>query len=136
MIVVKYSILGCFLFSLLSCSVAREIKAQDNKTGEVIVVGKLGPQNVKNGVLFRVKAPAGTKNLSVAGSFNDWNPEAFFLSKNRKLGIWEGSRKIMPGKISFKYIRNGFQWLNDAFVEKVADSFGGYNSIFLVEKRK
>jgi len=135
-ITIKYLILCCFMVLNLSCSVAREIKVHDSKTGESIVVGKLGPQNVKGGVLFRVNAPAGTRNISVAGSFNDWNPEEFFLSKNRKLGIWEGFRVISPGKISFKYIRNGFQWLNDPFVKKVADSFGGYNSVFIVKKEK
>ncbi len=114
----------------------REIKLQDSATGKNVVVGQLGPQNVKDGVLFRVKAPAGTRNLSVAGSFNDWNPEEFFLTENRSLGVWQGFRRIGKGKISFKYIRNGYQWMNDPFVEKVADSFGGYNSIFMVKQSK
>ena len=51
-------------------------------------------------------------SISVAGSFNGWNKEANFLTKNN--GIWSIALDNMPiGDQEYKFVINGGQWIQD-----------------------
>jgi ABC-type glycerol-3-phosphate transport system permease component len=51
-------------------------------------------------------------NISVAGSFNGWNKEANFLTKDN--GIWSITLDNMPiGDQEYKFVINGSQWIQD-----------------------
>jgi len=129
-------LLFVFFTCLHSCSPVREIIVKKKEGGRTVVVARtvLGPALVPGGVRFRVSPPAGTYSLTVAGTFNQWDPTVSILTNNPRLRVWEGM-VIMPhkGKIHFKYIRNGRDWMVDPYLETVADGYGGKNSVFNLE---
>lgn len=54
-----------------------------------------------NGVRFRVYAP-NAKNISVIGTFNDWDDQASKMKKDKR-GIWECFVEGAKDKDSYKY---------------------------------
>ena len=58
-------------------------------------------KNLKS-VEFSCVAPK-AKSVSVAGTFNDWNPEATPLSFATN-GKWSTKLKLAPGRHEFKFI--------------------------------
>ena len=113
---------------LAACSPAREIVVPDGQ-GERVV--RLGPRNRPGGVFFAVSADRGTWALHVAGSFNRWQPVQYPLTNDPASGVWSGFVPVrQPGRIEYRFIRNGRDWFPDPLTETVADGFGGKNSVF------
>ncbi|MEK8022620.1 MAG: alpha amylase N-terminal ig-like domain-containing protein [Candidatus Hydrogenedentota bacterium] len=80
--------------------------------------------------LFSFKPPAGAKMVSVAGSFNGWNPSAAKLSDADGDGIWTVDVPLPAGKHQYKFVVNGIDWLVDpANPMKMEDGLGGSNSV-------
>ena len=135
----KVAVVVLILAVFGACSPAREILVKKNEGGRSVVVHrtKLGPALVPGGVLFRVNPRPGTFSLTVAGTFNQWDPTVSILTNNPVLRVWEGFVK-MPhkGKIRFKYIRNGREWVTDPFTDTDSDGYGSKNSVFNLEKAK
>jgi 1,4-alpha-glucan branching enzyme len=89
------------------------------------------PTVTAEGVAFEVDFPdAGAVYL--AGTFNDWNPEARPLTKGDD-GLWRASIELEPGEYLYKFVVDG-TWVEDpGNPESVDDGYGGVNSILTVE---
>jgi 1,4-alpha-glucan branching enzyme len=73
------------------------------------------------------------KNVCVAGSFNQWKPEATpLISKGN--GKWVGDLAVKPGRHEYLFVVDG-QWMTDPKApESVQNPFGGRNSVFVVSE--
>ena len=84
----------------------------------------------ENRVLLEIETP-GAKNVCVAGSFNEWNPNRTPLAPLGN-GRWAGDLAIKPGRHEYLFVVDG-QWLPDPKAkEAVQNPFGGQNSVLVV----
>lgn len=74
---------------------------------------------------FEYFAPE-SKEVQVAGTFNDWKPAQ--LKKNNE-GKWTGTLDLNPGRYEYRYLVDG-AWQNDQRpVECVPNNFGTWNCV-------
>jgi 1,4-alpha-glucan branching enzyme len=86
-------------------------------------------ENTKVQVQFKVAA-TDAKSVSVAGAFNDWNPQKTPLKKNG--GGWKTTITLPRGRYEYRFVVDG-QWVADPnATEAVANPFGGSNSVLNV----
>ncbi len=75
----------------------------------------------------------GVSSVSAAGNFNGWNATANPLKDDDKDGVWETIVEIPAGKLEYKFVVNGDQWLTDeSAADFSSDGFGGRNSVATV----
>jgi len=87
-----------------------------------------GPQLVP--VRFEFTSPTAAA-VSVAGTFNHWQPEAKTLHPDGG-GRWLKETALLPGTYEYRLIVDG-QWMPDPLaVETVPNPFGGRNSVLKV----
>jgi 1,4-alpha-glucan branching enzyme len=73
------------------------------------------------------------KKVFVAGSFNQWKPEATPLTSKGN-GKWVGDVEVKPGRHEYLFVVDG-QWIPDPKApESVQNPFGGRNSVFVVSE--
>jgi glycosidase len=86
-------------------------------------------------VTFRYQpAIGGVASVAVAGSFNGWNATANPMTDADKDGVWETSLDLSPGRVEYKFVVNGDQWITDeGAAEFSPDGFGGQNSVLVVK---
>ena len=71
-------------------------------------------------------------SVSMAGTFNDWDPNAVKLAKGDQ-GLWTATLTLPPGSYQYKFIVDG-TWVEDpGNPETVDDGYGGVNSVLTVE---
>jgi 1,4-alpha-glucan branching enzyme len=71
------------------------------------------------------------KTVSVAGSFNNWQPEAKTLHSSGT-GRWWKETALAPGTYEYCLVVDG-QWIPDPLAkETVPNPFGGRNSVLKV----
>lgn len=81
-------------------------------------------------IKFKFFAPE-AREVNVAGSFNEWNPGAFSLSRWND-GSWSGEIRLEPGRYEYRFLVDQ-RWENDQRpVETVPNPFGSWNSILEV----
>lgn len=85
-------------------------------------------------ITFRYQPVIGGVNaVSVAGSFNGWNATANPMSDPDKDGVWSADVEIPAGRVTYKFVVNGDQWMTDeSAAEFESDGFGGQNSVLVV----
>lgn len=99
----------------------------------------------KKKVKFIYDSPS-AKSVALVGEFNNWTtpgssvPEnetrniVLDMEKNKESGFWERVMYLEPGKYQYKYYIDGGTWKYDQnTLEKTDDSFGGYNSLVIVQ---
>ncbi len=91
----------------------------------------LAPQTVDDGVRFYFSAPA-AKSVSIAGSFNHWNPDHDRLVGPSKEGVWSIILPLSSGRYEYRFIVNGKEWVLDPSVPSVDDGLGGKNSVLFI----
>jgi 1,4-alpha-glucan branching enzyme len=70
------------------------------------------------------------KSVSVAGSFNGWQPESMKGANGR----WFGDLAVKPGRHEYLFVVDG-QWIPDPKAkETVGNPFGGKNSVLIVSE--
>ena len=75
----------------------------------------------------------GVSSVSVAGSFNGWNTTASPLKDDDKDGRWEAVIDIPAGRVTYKFVVNGDQWMpDDNAAETEDDGVGGKNAVLVV----
>lgn len=76
---------------------------------------------------FVYKPETETEILSIAGDFNDWQPETMRAKKDGSFYI----RKYLESGRSyqFRYVVNETQWLTDDTLFSVENPFGTKNSV-------
>lgn len=82
-------------------------------------------------VCFEYYNPA-AKEVSVAGSFNNWQPCATPLTKQRG-GKWSTEILLHPGHYEYRLVVDG-QWQDDPMAARfVANAYGGLNCVVEVK---
>ena len=82
---------------------------------------------------FEFKHPTATA-ISVAGTFNDWHPEAAHMICLGD-GHWITALTLSPGTYQYRLVVDG-EWICDpAAVETAPNPFGGLNSVLRVPER-
>jgi glycosidase len=75
----------------------------------------------------------GVTGVTVAGSFNAWNPKDHPLADPGKTGIWSAEYDLPPGRVTYKFVVNGDQWMTDEnSAETESDGLGGQNSVVVI----
>ncbi len=86
-------------------------------------------QGQSENVIFRISAPD-AKNVSIAGSFNNWNPVINLLTISDT--IWYTEIKLEPGYYYYKFVVDG-NWIPDPSNDwKINDGGENFNSIIKV----
>jgi 1,4-alpha-glucan branching enzyme len=89
------------------------------------------PDSETHAVSFEYFNPA-AREVLVAGSFNDWRPQATPLTK-RQGGKWSTELLLKPGPHEYRLVVDG-QWQDDPMAARhVANPFGGLNCVIEVK---
>ncbi len=91
----------------------------------------LDPVSLHEGVRFSYSAPS-AKTVSIAGSFNRWNPDQDRLVGPDRVGIWTIVLKLAPGRYEYRYVLDGKEWELDPSVPSVDDRLGDRNSVIVI----
>jgi len=85
-------------------------------------------RSIKQSVTFEYFDPSAT-TVTVAGTFNQWNPEARPLKPDTG-GLWKVTLRLGSGTYQYKFVINGQRWEEDPLnLERIANEHGTYNSI-------
>ena len=90
------------------------------------------PAVSKKRVVFTLNAEAG-KIVSIAGSFNDWDPEAKFLKDKNNTGEYTGILMLAPGVYEYKFVIDGVWHLDENNSNFSPNDFGTLNSVIEVK---
>lgn len=87
---------------------------------------------VKKRVRFEVAAGVG-KTVSIAGSFNEWDPAVKYLHDKDGNGIYTGYLMLAPGIYEYKFIIDGEWHLDEKNANFSPNDFGTLNSVIIVK---
>lgn len=87
-------------------------------------------QNTGN-VQFKISRLRGAKLVTLAGSFNNWDPFHTFLRKNGS--TWETSIELPPGEYEYKLVMDGNWMLDPGNPKRKSDGNNNVNSLLIVE---
>lgn len=83
-------------------------------------------------VRFELTAPEAGR-VTVAGTFNDWNPDSVALHLNPVTGVWSVTVPMRPGEHQYLFVVDGARWIPDpGALAEVEDGFGQKNSLLVV----
>ncbi len=89
------------------------------------------PTVTPEGMEFEVDFPNASA-VFLAGSFNDWDPNAMPLTKGED-GLWRAALELAPGSYVYKFVVDG-TWVEDpGNPETIDDGYGGVNSVLTIE---
>jgi hypothetical protein len=92
--------------------------------------GAIQAPDDRGDVVFRIHAPDAS-NVTVAGSFNEWDSAATPLRKIAD-GWWEARVALSPGSYEYAYIIDGKFTTPPEAIVTVEDGFGGRNGVLEV----
>ena len=73
----------------------------------------------------------GATSVFVAGSFNEWSPDATPLAKNGD-GAWGVEIALPPGRHEYRFVVDG-TWVDDPQAAETApNAFDGVNAVLVV----
>ncbi len=84
------------------------------------------------GHVFRYSAPAGTRSVCLAGSFNNWSKEANPMRLQADGTTWSIDLPLAPGKFQYKFVVNGETWITDPGAPSLDDGNGNTNSVVII----
>jgi len=88
------------------------------------------PRNVPWHVSY--ESPTILNKLTVAGSFNNWDPKVHPLQSTDGR-FWQMTLSLPPGKYTYKFVLNGSQWILDPKARlSEDDGNGNVNSVLLL----
>ena len=82
---------------------------------------------------FVYQAPQ-AKEVYLTGSFNNWDPRALRMKKN-KLGQWKTTVSLVPGRYEYKYFADGSWVMDPQCQEVVVNDMGSTNCAISVAPR-
>lgn len=87
----------------------------------------------KGEITFVCDAAPGAKKVCLAGSFNDWDPNAKRMTKSSKDGTYRAKMQLEPGQHEYKFVIDG-QWVADTNgAASAVNEHGTLNNIVVVE---
>lgn len=91
------------------------------------------PKIVDNGVIFAVDVPQASY-VTIAGSFNGWNPQVTPLTNTN--GLWMILLDLKPGKTySYKFVIDGFWVADPDNPDTRSDGYGSVNSVIKIPEK-
>jgi 1,4-alpha-glucan branching enzyme len=81
---------------------------------------------------FCVTAAPGSK-VSVAGTFNNWDPAKNPMKDNPDSGHFKTVIAIPPGKYEYKFIINGSWCVDPNCADRIPNGYGSMNSVICVQ---
>jgi 1,4-alpha-glucan branching enzyme len=84
-----------------------------------------------NGWSCSIAAPD-ARTVSVAGSFNHWDPNSHLLAGPDRSGRWTATLPLPPGRYEYLFLIDGKTWVPDPEAPSVDNGLGGRNSIVTV----
>ena len=110
-------------------SKAAKTKSVESKA-QVKTQKKLTRPAEKTIATLRLEAPQ-AKQVSVAGSFNQWNPQANLLDRDEG-GSWKCTLVIDPGEYEYRFFVDG-EWCDDlANMMRRPNGFGTDNCVLVI----
>jgi hypothetical protein len=88
------------------------------------------PPTMPEGVVtvrFVLAAPD-ARQVSVAGTFNQWDPRATPLVRTGS-GVWTATLRLPAGQHQYAFVVDGERWVPDPAAPAVDDGFGRRNSV-------
>ncbi|MFN2570245.1 MAG: isoamylase early set domain-containing protein [Gemmatimonadales bacterium] len=79
-------------------------------------------------VRFALTAP-GAHQVSVAGTFNQWDAHATPLVRSGPNGLWTATITLPAGQHQYAFVVDGERWVPDPAAPAVDDGFGRRNSV-------
>lgn len=79
-------------------------------------------------VRFVLQAPD-AQRVSVAGTFNQWDPRATPLVRSGPGGVWTATLSLPAGQHQYVFVVDGTRWVPDPAAPGVDDGFGRRNSV-------
>lgn len=78
-------------------------------------------------------AGAAARSVGVAGSFNDWRPDATPMQRADN-GHWSVTVELPPGTYQYMFVIDGSAWVPDPAASRgIDDGFGRANSLVVIE---
>jgi hypothetical protein len=97
----------------------------------VLLLGRATPTPVA-GTAVTVRlvlfAPA-AQQVTVAGTFNHWDPAATPLVRTGAPGVWTATLTLPAGQHQYAFVVDGARWVPDPAAPAVDDGFGRRNSV-------
>lgn len=91
-----------------------------------------GVRQTSQGLLFLQPAPEASQ-ISVAGDFNNWDPNATPLKLDESLGVWQACIPVPPGRYLYRLVIDGL-WVKDPYNTSVeTNNFGELNSVVEIQ---
>jgi 1,4-alpha-glucan branching enzyme len=100
---------------------------QQEQREECIVKKKTSLKKIE----FQVGAAAGSK-VSVAGTFNNWDPDKNPMKDNPDSGHYKTVVALAPGRYEYKFVVNGEWRVDPNCSEWAPNSHGSLNSVLSV----
>ncbi len=97
------------------------------------VAGESAPV-VRRRVEFMIEAGPG-KTVSVAGSFNDWDPMSKVLADKDGNGVYRGIMMLIPGEYEYKFVVDGDWRIDENNPCFASNDLGTLNSVLKVEAK-
>jgi hypothetical protein len=102
----------------LKLSLLRDGKAAEATVPAEVFASLAGPALKPLGdgrfeATFRFKAPAGTKAVYLAGTFNGWKPNELKMDGPDKAGAFTRRLELKPGLYEYKFVVEGRTWTPD-----------------------
>ena len=79
-------------------------------------------------VRFVLAAPD-AREVTVAGTFNQWNSHATPLVRTGSAGVWTATITLPAGQHQYAFVVDGVRWVPDPAAPAVDDGFGRRNSV-------
>jgi len=102
----------------------------------LVWAGRRRPVEDTYPVTFTFMPGGAAQTVSVAGTFNDWNPRATLLEPDAARRVWSCTLRLEPGEYQYKFVVDGSRWFVDPKAARnVEDGSGNLNSVLLVAPR-
>ena len=87
--------------------------------------------SAKRKITFTFKDEPG-KKVFVAGSFNDWDPNAAPMEDRDQAGVYTATLRIPRGSHEYKFVVDGIWQVDPANPDCVINGHGSLNSLIVV----
>ena len=64
-------------------------------------------------VTWTFRPPSGARTIHLAGTFNEWNPQALALEGPDESGVFRVSQVLPKGRHEYKFVLDGQTWVSD-----------------------
>ena len=83
-------------------------------------------------IVFSIDVGPG-KSVSVAGNFNDWDPDARPMTDKNNNGIYTCAILLKPGSYEYKFVIDGVWCVDTGNPHFTPNDLGTLNSVLIVE---